>query len=110
MENLLGVMRDRAAARRKAGNVLGGSGGKSLANLPTSRDEDSEPIHVHSEIAKAVGVSPRTAQDALTVKRQDPELWEDVKAGISLLDFRPPYQRHRAFPPPLRPLRAIRAT
>ena len=56
----------------------GGRGGKLLATLAKS---NTEPVHVDKEVAKAAGISPRTAQDALTVREGDPELWQEVLAG-----------------------------
>jgi ParB-like chromosome segregation protein Spo0J len=67
-----------------------------LANLPKGSPEPPEPAanvvpfepkHTHVELAKAAGVSPRTAQDALTIKeRGTAEDWQavvDGKASVS---------------------------
>jgi hypothetical protein len=97
-------MRARAKERQLAGNALGGKGGKSLASLPTTSN-NVIPLRTDAELAKATGVSPRTAQDALTVKeRGRPEDWQDVVSGRASIsgkanEVRTPRQDRLRAPP-----------
>jgi protein gp37 len=76
-----------AAERMGAGLRQNQGKTTALANLP-KRDEPNivpfpapEPVHVHAELAKVAGVSPRTAQDFLTVKEHGTA--EDVRDVVS---------------------------
>ena len=95
MSNLVEIMGERARARQRQAAIATNAklaGETLVANLP----EAFEAGKVRDEVAKQVGVSPRTAQDALTVKRQDPELWEDVKAGKKAISTAAREVRERA--------------
>lgn len=56
----------KARKERKPANSV-------VANLPPQKARD--------EIAKVAGVSARTVQDALTVQKADPELFQQIKDG-----------------------------
>jgi ParB-like chromosome segregation protein Spo0J len=83
---LISALRERAKASAKAGNARGAqttnaATGRSLASLPKT-DASAEAQHTHVELAKVAGVSPRTAQDALTIQgRGNAEDWQDVVSG-----------------------------
>jgi N6-adenosine-specific RNA methylase IME4 len=67
-------LRDDAEQRRLANLRQNQNPGAEVADLP--------PRGKTREIAaNQAGVSPRTVQDAATVRAHDPELFEDVKAG-----------------------------
>ena len=50
------------------------------ANLP-ERSGNVVKFEVRDKVAEVAGVSPRTAQDALTVREGNPELWQEVLDG-----------------------------
>jgi N6-adenosine-specific RNA methylase IME4 len=84
-----------------------------LANLRQNQDLDAEvaalpPRGKTREIAaNQAGVSPRTVQDAATVRAHDPQLFEDVKAGRIAADQAARRVRRRLrdaqLPPPAPP-------
>ena len=53
----------------------------SLATLPGTGAERAVPCEVAPTIARAAGISARTAQDVMTVKERDPALFAEVLAG-----------------------------
>ena len=77
--NLIEIMRRRAKERQ---SLSPGRPAKGLANLPKVSDNviPFEPQHVNAEVAKIAGVSPRTAQDFITIKERGTE--DDVRAAV----------------------------
>jgi hypothetical protein len=119
---LIEIMRRRAKERQLAGNALGGKGGKSRVNLPATESDNIVPFpadsaQVRDEIAKAAGVSPKTASDAITVKeRGRPEDWQDVVSGKASISGKASEVREREKIEPMRApplvgrLRAVRTS
>lgn len=104
-EKLVEIMSARAKGRQMAGLKQNQSDDTVLANLPkreqadqqaeilpfpepaTEPEKEEAPVHTHAEVSKLAGVSPRTAQDALTIKNKGTqEDWQEVldgKASVS---------------------------
>jgi ParB-like chromosome segregation protein Spo0J len=103
---LIAILREKSKAAARAGNALGGKGGgKLLASLPKTVDATAanvvpfEPKHTHVEVARAAGVSPRTAQDFITVKeRGAPEDLQAVVTGNASVSRKAREVRERAKP------------
>jgi protein gp37 len=69
--------------KREKQSAAGGDKKSLCANLH-KRSDNVVPLHVKKQVA--VGVSPRTAQDALTIRKASPDDWQEVldgKASIS---------------------------
>ena len=76
----------RARAKARQGERTDLKGKNIRVNLPEGSDNivpfPADSAQVRDEIAKAAGVSPKTASDAMTVKeRGRPEDWQDVVSG-----------------------------
>lgn len=94
------VEREREQARRRSLANL--QGDAEVATLPPRGEKTRELA------ARIVGCSPRTIQDAITVRQADAELFEDVKAGRIAVDkaarrIRQQQKREQVNPDPVMP-------
>jgi ParB-like chromosome segregation protein Spo0J len=87
LTKLIDIMRARAKERQLVGNARGADKtnealGRSRVNLPATADTNVVPFQVRDELAKAAGVSPKTASDFITItERGTPEDRAAVTSG-----------------------------